>query len=137
MAYCAHSDAGKVKLQNIGVQSEDEFGGVIADFDPRGIDLRIVTAAPSSTGCLRFIDPYGNFLANQRQLPILIAELEDIRRSTQDPEFKVRWRLMQRHGLGARAPRLGSCRSRISCTELTITWCTGSRRRLAAHARAR
>jgi hypothetical protein len=39
-------------VQNIGVQREDEFGGVIADFDTRGIDLRIVAAAPSSSGCL-------------------------------------------------------------------------------------
>jgi len=90
MAYCAYSSTWKVKVQNIGVQREDEFGGVIADFDPRGIDLRIVAAAPSSTGCLRFIDPYGNFLANQRQLPILIVELEEISRSTQDFEFKLR-----------------------------------------------
>jgi hypothetical protein len=90
MAYCAHSSARKVKVQNIGVQREDESGGVIADFDPRGIDLRIVAAAPRSTGCLRFIDPYGNFLANQRQLPVLILELEEISRSTEDLEFKLR-----------------------------------------------
>jgi hypothetical protein len=83
-------NAWKAKVQNIGVQREDEFGGVIADFDTRGIDLRIVAAAPSSSGCLRFIDPYDNFLANQRQLPILIVELEEISRSTQDLEFKLR-----------------------------------------------
>jgi hypothetical protein len=35
-------------------------------------------------------DPYGNFLANQQQLPILIVELEEIGRSTQDLEFKHR-----------------------------------------------
>ena len=90
MAYCAHSSAWKVSVQNIGVEREDEFGEVIADFDPRGIDLRIVAAAPSSTGCLRFIDPYGKFLANQGQLPILIVELEEISRSTQDQQFKLR-----------------------------------------------
>ena len=90
MTYSANSSAWIVKVQNIGVQREDESGNVIADFDPRGIDLRIVRATPSSSGCVRFIDPYGNFLANQRQLPVLIAELEEIRRSTQDPEFKYR-----------------------------------------------
>jgi hypothetical protein len=77
-------------MQHIGVQREDEFGEVIAEFDPRGIELRIVAAASSSGGCLRFIDPYGNFLVNQLQLPVLIAELEEISRSTQDLEFKVR-----------------------------------------------
>jgi len=33
-------------MQHIGVQREDEFGEVIADFDPRGIDLRIVPRHP-------------------------------------------------------------------------------------------
>ena len=77
-------------MQHIGVQREDEFGGVIASFDRRGIDLRIVAAASSSTCCLRFIDPYGNCLVNQLQLPSLIAELEELNRSTQDSEFKIR-----------------------------------------------
>ena len=82
MTYCAHSSARKVKVQNIGVQREDESGGVIADFDPRGIDLRIV-AAPDPLAAYDS-STLGNFLANQRQLPILILELGEISRSTED-----------------------------------------------------
>jgi hypothetical protein len=78
------------KMQHIGVQREDEFGGVIAEFDPSGIDLRIVTAASSSTACLQFIDPYGNLLVNQLQMPVMITELEEVGRSTQDVEFRNR-----------------------------------------------
>jgi hypothetical protein len=77
-------------MQHIGVQREDEFGEVIAEFDPSGIDLRIVTAASSFTACLRFIDPYGNLLINQRQMPVMITELEEVGRSTQDVEFRNR-----------------------------------------------
>ena len=93
-------------MQHIGVQREDEFGGVIADFDSRGIDLRIVAAAFSSTGCVRFIDPYGNCLVNQLQLPILIAELEEISRSTQDLEFKVHISDLVKFLQGSKGPHL-------------------------------
>jgi hypothetical protein len=38
----------------------------------------------SETNCLRFIDPYGNTVFNQSQIPVLIRELES-RMATADP----------------------------------------------------
>ena len=69
-------------MQHIGVQRENEVGQSLAAFNEgAGIDLRIVektsisiVGVASSVGsCLRFIDPYGNFLVNQLQLPVLIV----------------------------------------------------------------
>ena len=71
-------------MQHIGVRRESETGQPIADFDPDGIDLRIVTEAPDTSVCLRFIDPYGNLIINQLQLPVLIAELQEISHGTLD-----------------------------------------------------
>jgi hypothetical protein len=75
-------------MQHIGVRSENERGEPIADFDTNSIDFRIVTEAPETSVCLRFIDTYGDLLINQLQLPLLIAELEDMSRRTTDCGFK-------------------------------------------------
>ena len=71
-------------MQHIGVCREKEDGEPIAEFDPDGIDLRIVAEAPRASSCLRFIDPYGDLVVNQLQLPVLIAELEEMSRGTTD-----------------------------------------------------
>ena len=63
-------------MQHIGVFRESETGHRLAEFDPNGLDLRIVKAAPATSVCLRFIDPYGDLVINQLQLPVLIAELQ-------------------------------------------------------------
>jgi hypothetical protein len=84
-------------MQHIGVQREDESGRSLAEFnDGAGIDLRIVkktsisiVGEASSVGCcLRFIDPYGNFLVNQLQLPVLIVELAELSRAAEDAELR-------------------------------------------------
>jgi hypothetical protein len=75
-------------MQHIGVRRESESGQPIAEFDPDGIDLRIVTDAPRTTACLRFIDPYGDLVVNQLQLPVLITELQEMSRSTTDFALK-------------------------------------------------
>ena len=71
-------------MQHIAVRRETEKGQPIADFDRNGIDLRIVTEAPSTSVCLRFIDPYGDLVINQLQLPVLIAELQEMSRNAKD-----------------------------------------------------
>jgi hypothetical protein len=75
-------------MQHLGVRRESETGEPLAHFDPAGIDQRIVTEAPGTSSCLRFIDPYGDLVINQLQLPVLIAELEDMSRRTTDLEFQ-------------------------------------------------
>jgi hypothetical protein len=65
----------------INVRREKENDEPIAEFE-EGIDWWIIDNAPEMSACLRFIDPYGNLLINQLQLPVLIAELEDMSRRT-------------------------------------------------------
>ncbi len=39
--------------------------------------------------CLRFVDPYGDAIFNQEQIPILLSELEHSAASQSDPETKA------------------------------------------------
>ncbi len=76
-------------MQHIGVRRENEKGEPIADFDAgESIDLRIVKDAPDTSVCLRFVEPYGNLVINQLQLPVLIAELEAMGRNSTDSGLK-------------------------------------------------
>ena len=63
-------------VQHIGLQREDERGGVLAHYAPEGIPLEVLDLAPRNSTCVRFIDPYGNTVFNQLQLPVLIDEFE-------------------------------------------------------------
>ncbi len=67
-------------VQHIGLQCEDERGQVLARYDREGVPVEIVHHASSRSACLRFIDPYGDTVLNQLQLPVLIAELEEMAR---------------------------------------------------------
>jgi len=60
---------------------EDERGTKLAEVhDPRGFMPCIVSlAGQEGTVCLRVIDPYGDTLFNQLQIPVLIRELEGAR----------------------------------------------------------
>jgi hypothetical protein len=70
------------------MRRETERGEVIADFDTNGIDVRIVEQAPATSVCLRFIDPYGDTILNQMQLPTLISELEQLRESATEHDLR-------------------------------------------------
>jgi hypothetical protein len=65
---------------------EDEQGNRLAEvLDPRGFVPRILLLAEhASTVCLRFIDPYGDSVFNQLQIPVLIRELEHAREMVTD-----------------------------------------------------
>ena len=75
-------------MQHIAVLRETETGQLLAQFDPNGLDIRIVKATPSTSLCLRFIDPYGDLVINQIQLPVLIGELQDFRASSTEPDLR-------------------------------------------------
>ena len=75
-------------MQHIGMRRETERGELVADFKESGIDVRIVERAPTSSCCLRFIDPYGNTLINQLQLPVLVAELRELRDSSLETDLR-------------------------------------------------
>jgi hypothetical protein len=75
-------------MQHIGLQRESEVGGVLARFQDRGIDLRIVLRAPPDSAVLRFIDPYGNTVINQMQLRQLITELRGLVSEAAEQDFR-------------------------------------------------
>jgi hypothetical protein len=56
------------RVHRINVRREKENGEPIAEFE-EGIDWWIIGNVPEMSACLRFIDPYGNLLINQLQLP--------------------------------------------------------------------
>jgi len=65
----------------VNLYMEDEAGAKLAEvLDPRGFVGCIVSLAGNeNTVCLRFIDPYGDTVFNQLQIPVLIRELEAAR----------------------------------------------------------
>jgi hypothetical protein len=77
-------------VQHIGLQSEDERGDVLAHYAPEGIPVEVVHLAPRHSTCVRFIDPYGDTVFNQLQLPVLIAELEQMVEGSASAELRRR-----------------------------------------------
>jgi hypothetical protein len=44
--------------------------------------------SPKTSICLRFIDPYGDLVINQLQLPVLTAELQEMRAGTREADLR-------------------------------------------------
>src|SRR5262245_6391153 len=70
----------------LNVYLESERGHAEAELlDPRGyVGALMALPLHEETVCLRFIDPYGNTVFNQLQIPVLVAELEALRESVTD-----------------------------------------------------
>lgn len=67
---------------------QDENGAELGRFLTPGYDDRLFsTVWTYRTTCLRFVDPYGDTVFNQVQLPVLIAELEDVVARADDPDL--------------------------------------------------
>ena len=62
----------------IDVEWQNELGETLARYDGPDLEASFVEAAPSSSVCLRFIDPWGDTTFNQQQLKSLISELEAV-----------------------------------------------------------
>ena len=76
--------------QHIGLQRETEDGELIDYFNEgKSVDFRIFDHIDPIGACIRFIDPYGDTIFNQLQIPELTSELEKIRFGTKDKEFKT------------------------------------------------
>jgi len=82
------------KGRNLGINAEwqNERGGVLGFvLDPRMLLSHIILRASpdlSRTVCVRFIDPYGNAVFNQEQIPILARELADLIPSVSEREAR-------------------------------------------------
>uniref|UniRef100_A0A832H3Q0 Uncharacterized protein n=1 Tax=Oscillatoriales cyanobacterium SpSt-402 TaxID=2282168 RepID=A0A832H3Q0_9CYAN len=83
----------------INIRWENEFGKVLEEVpDPRNcLALALALSSLDETVCLRFIDPYGDTVFNQQQIPVLIQELQWLMQlitpndvaSLQDQPFRV------------------------------------------------
>jgi hypothetical protein len=71
--------------QHIGLQREDEHGDVLEWHVAEGIPTELLELAPATSACVRFIDPHGDTVFNQLQLPILIAEVRSALDKVSDP----------------------------------------------------
>lgn len=70
---------------------QDENGKVLEEIaDPKMCLATLAfTLDLAGTICLRFIDPYGHTAFNQRQIPILIKELEAISSKVTDYDTQI------------------------------------------------
>ncbi len=58
---------------------QDENGVELESFVEPGYDTRLTQPRwMEGTACLRFVDPYGDTIFNQLQIPVLIEELEAV-----------------------------------------------------------
>jgi hypothetical protein len=76
-------------MQHIGLCRKTETGEVLAQFDLDGLDPRIIERAPPASTCLRFIDPYGDTIFNQLQLPLLVSELAEMRAAAGEADLQA------------------------------------------------
>jgi hypothetical protein len=70
------------------VQVENERGERDGDLWWHQRLNEVLVAERPETQCLRFIDPYGNTVFNQLQLPVLLDELREVRTQLTDPELR-------------------------------------------------
>lgn len=75
----------------IDARTQGEQGDLIEELlDPKSLVKKILPEYDSEKSvCLRFVDPYGETIFNQVQIPVLLAELETAVRSCQDTETRV------------------------------------------------
>jgi hypothetical protein len=76
--------------RHIGLQREDERGEVLANYAPEGIPPEVLEFVPRHSACVRFIDPYGDTVFNQLQLPVLIGEFEQMVKDSPNAELSGR-----------------------------------------------
>lgn len=71
----------------IGVQVEDEHGVRAGEAWWHVRSTAALVGEHARTCCLRFIDPYGNAVFNQAQIPVLLEELRALRNRESDTEL--------------------------------------------------
>jgi hypothetical protein len=74
----------------VDLRWESENGRPIEEIlDPQMCISHLVLKTDlTRTTCLRFIDPYGDTMFNQLQIPILIDELQSILKKVQDNQIR-------------------------------------------------
>jgi hypothetical protein len=73
----------------IDVTKQTEFGEVLSEVgDPKNLLGRLIRAflSKEESVMLRYVDPYGNTVFNQLQIPVLLEECEHLRKVVQTQE---------------------------------------------------
>src|SRR5215208_3875004 len=70
---------------SISVEIQDERGACGAGPWSHPLSTELLAGEHPGTCCLRFIDPYGDALFNQAQLPVLLAELRALGGRLREP----------------------------------------------------
>jgi hypothetical protein len=73
----------------IVVRIQDERGTADGNIWVHDRSTAVLVGDHPGTCCLRFIDPYGDAIFNQQQIPVLIAELEAYSSRTTDRDGRV------------------------------------------------
>ena len=72
---------------SLTVQIEGENGSRVGEPWWHARSTELLAADYPGTCCLQFIDPYGNTIFNQAQLPVLLEELQALRARLHDAEL--------------------------------------------------
>src|SRR3954449_7993924 len=70
----------------IDVEWQNERGVRLLRYSGAPLDSRLAEAAPESSCCLRFLDPYGDATFNAAQVRVLERELEVVATTGTEPE---------------------------------------------------
>ena len=71
----------------INVEWQNERGEPLARYSGPWLRRGFCKAKSGGAVCLRFIDPYGNTIFNQGQIPVLEQELVTLSKAANDPEL--------------------------------------------------
>jgi hypothetical protein len=69
----------------INVVIEDESGGELSRWG-QSLSPSALQAADDEGACLQFVDPYGDTVFNQKQIPVLVIELMNLTLDLEDAE---------------------------------------------------
>jgi hypothetical protein len=77
----------------IDVRTESERGEAISEvLDPYGRTQALLPDdRDAASPCLRFVDPYGDAVFNQLQVPVLIGEVRKRLRDVRDTDVRTHW----------------------------------------------
>ncbi len=107
----------------IDIRWENESGYQIEEIlDSKNyLGLALKLSSLENTVCLRFIDPYGNTVFNQQQIPVFISELQDLLQFvTPDSVASLQEKIIEKLQRHAVAPGLIEDRAkRISAVEIS------------------
>ena len=72
----------------VDVEWQDENGRALSAYSGPPLTWKVLKRAPAGWTCVSFIDPVGDTTFNQRQIDVLVGELEEWANSDNDPALR-------------------------------------------------